>query len=244
MTPEQITVPRAAKAVSEQPEPEGRQFDPRTALEHARAMERYVDSFNGHKFSVLDDVDRQNLAVALDNLQETAAMLLNIAERAKAERNALQAERDEFLGYWKLAAAKNREMQSAIEALQAENERLKDQFTRLKKMIDDGSIHERTYSAGIKLERRNAELQAKLDAIQKQEPVAYSVGNTLKWHEGKGAVNVQLYASPKALEPLTSDAVKVLCSEADYTHASAQEKADFINWIRHGEKAHGIGSQQ
>lgn len=54
---------------------------------------------------------------------------------------------------------------AAIESLQAENERLKDQFTRLKKMVDDGSIHERTYSAGLELERMNTKLRAERDAL-------------------------------------------------------------------------------
>lgn len=58
------------------------ELDPRTALEQARAMKRYVESFNGQKWSpTLDSVDRQNLATALDNLLETAAMLLNMADR-------------------------------------------------------------------------------------------------------------------------------------------------------------------
>lgn len=56
---------------------------------------------------------------------------------------------------------------------------------------------------GLRAERDA--LQAKLDELQRQEPVAYSVGNTLKWHEGKGMTNAQLYAAPKALEPLTDD---------------------------------------
>jgi hypothetical protein len=59
------------------------ELDPRTATETARRMLAYVQAFNGEKFSpVFDDIDRQNLATALDNLEETAAMLLNMAERA------------------------------------------------------------------------------------------------------------------------------------------------------------------
>lgn len=57
------------------------QLDPRTASDQARAMLRYVDSYRGQKWSALDDPDRQNLAMALDHLMETAAMLLNMAER-------------------------------------------------------------------------------------------------------------------------------------------------------------------
>ena len=58
------------------------ELDPRTALEQARTMQRYVDAFNGQKFDpTFDEPDRLNLATALDNLQETAAMLLNMAGR-------------------------------------------------------------------------------------------------------------------------------------------------------------------
>jgi len=61
------------------------ELDPRTALEQARAMKRYVESFDGQKWGgVAESVDRQNLAVALDNLLETAAMLMNMAGRAAA----------------------------------------------------------------------------------------------------------------------------------------------------------------
>lgn len=58
----------------------------------------------------------------------------------------------------------------------------------------------------------------------------------------RGALEIEaLLAAPKALAPLGRDTVKVVMSEAGYTHESAQSKADFINGIRHGEKAHGIG---
>lgn len=51
----------------------------------------------------------------------------------------------------------------------------------------------------------------------------------------------ELDAAPKALAPLGRDTVKAVMSEAGYIHVSAQSKADFINGLRHGEKAHGIG---
>ncbi len=58
------------------------ELDPRTAREQASAMKRYVESYNGQKWSpALDSPDRQNLAAALDHLMETAAMLMNMAER-------------------------------------------------------------------------------------------------------------------------------------------------------------------
>jgi len=58
------------------------ELDVRSAIDQARKMKSYVDAFNGQSWSpAFDSVDRQNLATALDNLQETAAMLANVSER-------------------------------------------------------------------------------------------------------------------------------------------------------------------
>lgn len=38
-----------------------------------------------------------------------------------------------------------------------------------------------------------------------QEPVAYSVGRTLHWHEGNGVNDAQLYAAPPQRKPATID---------------------------------------
>ena len=45
---------------------------------------------------------------------------------------------------------------------------------------------------------------------------------------------------PQAREPLTREQVKALTKETGYDTASWQERADFINGIRHAEAAHGI----
>jgi len=109
------------------------------------------------------------------------------------------------------------------------------------------------------------ELQAKVDAMGKGEAVQFLCDATrfkVRQHEGDEAGRIYglpselngrwvalvaadddchlKLAAPKALEPLSREAVKALVAEADYTHASAQSKADFINGIRHSEKAHGI----
>jgi len=83
----QPTAPaRAAEATqpaaAEQADEHG-QLHPLTALEHARAMLRYVQNASaGQKFDpIFDDPERRNWAAALDNLEETAAMLLNMADR-------------------------------------------------------------------------------------------------------------------------------------------------------------------
>lgn len=42
-------------------------------------------------------------------------------------------------------------------------------------------------------------------------------------------------------QPLTKEQVKALCAEAGYLSGPVQHRADFINGLRHGERAHGIG---
>ena len=59
-------------------------------------------------------------------------------------------------------------------------------------------------------------------------------------------VRAMLAAAPKppAREPLTPSQVKEILKEAGYENSPAQERADFINGIRHGEIAHGITAAQ
>ena len=49
---------------------------------------------------------------------------------------------------------------------------------------------------------------------------------------------------PVALEPLTRERVKAICAESGYETATLQERADFINGIRHAERHHGIKGGQ
>lgn len=61
-------------------------LDPRVALAYARQMKDYCDSFAGRDWAMVmahGSVDEQNLAHALDNLIECAAMLMNVADRVK-----------------------------------------------------------------------------------------------------------------------------------------------------------------
>lgn len=88
------------KGTGKEPVAEGKaehgQLDPRTALEQARSMLRYVESYNGQKWSpALDSPDRQNLAQALDHLMETAAMLLNMADRLTTQPSPSEREASE-----------------------------------------------------------------------------------------------------------------------------------------------------
>ena len=59
-----------------------------------------------------------------------------------------------------------------------------------------------------------------------QEPVAYSVGRTLHWHEGKGVNDAQLYTTPPAAQPALPPmhasglvAIKTLLSRDPCAHA-------------------------
>lgn len=60
------------------------------AKETARTALRFLSSFNGDDFSfTMEDTpqpnDRRHLAIALDHLQELAAMVLNLADRVPFE---------------------------------------------------------------------------------------------------------------------------------------------------------------
>ena len=87
------------------------------------------------------------------------------------------------------------------------------------------------------------------EAIAKQpaqrEPFGYFKAEPFGWTDcaetDEGAV--ALYDRPQAREPLTREQVKALTKETGYDAASWQERADFINGIRHAEAAHGIKEQ-
>ncbi len=60
---------------------EPRDLDPQLAKDAAQRFRRYLAAFNGQRFDDADPV-KQNLAMALDHLEEASAMLLNLADRA------------------------------------------------------------------------------------------------------------------------------------------------------------------
>ena len=72
---------------------------------------------------------------------------------------------------------------------------------------------------------------------QAEAPAAYSIGNTLKWHEGKGLTNAQLYTAPQpvAREPLSHAQAKALVLK--YGN-------DPLNLVFQVELAHGIKGGQ
>lgn len=59
-----------------------------------------------------------------------------------------------------------------------------------------------------------------------------------------------LYTTPQPTQaqagavPLTREQVKAICVESGYETATLQERADFINGIRHAERHHGIKGDQ
>ena len=69
-------------------------LDPRTALAYAKRMKEYIEAFDGRDWAnvmIHGSPDEQNLAHALDNLTECAAMLMNMADRVASQRELLDA---------------------------------------------------------------------------------------------------------------------------------------------------------
>lgn len=65
----------------------GHDLDPRMALDYARRMKAYCEAFDDRDWANVmlhGSPDEQNLAHALDNLTECAAMLMNMAGRLSA----------------------------------------------------------------------------------------------------------------------------------------------------------------
>ena len=73
------------------------------------------------------------------------------------------------------------------------------------------------------------------------EPVAYSVGRTLHWHEGRGVNDAQLYAAPPQRKPLAEEALsKIIDAEIGFNSCVGWEE-DFARAI---ERAHGIKEEK
>ncbi len=50
-------------------------------------------------------------------------------------------------------------------------------------------------------------LRTAIEQAEKQEPVAYSIGRTLHWHEGRGVNDAQLYTPPAPAAPVQEECV-------------------------------------
>lgn len=102
-------------------------------------------------------------------------------------------------------------------------------------------IKVRTGAGAVKLVR--AALAKWCNQAQAEEPVAYSIGNTLKWHEGKGLTNAQLFAAPQpvAREPLTDEQIDTAWRSVDYKQPYDSFRIAVARAI---EAAHGIKGGQ
>lgn len=67
-----------------------------------------------------------------------------------------------------------------------------------------------------------------------QEPVAYSVGRTLHWHEGKGVNDAQLYLAPPQRKPLSTEQI------LDLFDSHNVYGTKWVEFARAVERAHGI----
>lgn len=124
-------------------------------------------------------------------------------------------------------------MQSAIDALQAENERLKAEKAGLEHVKNAFELQMQT-------------LQSQLDTMGKVEPVGFVAPHDLKTlREGYPATVVMLpsnkrteplYAAPKARTPLTDE--QIYFGQWDDGSGSS---ADFREGARFAERHHGIG---
>lgn len=181
-----------------------------------------------------------------------AAILAKLSERLNAKAMALLAENERLIADRDAAAVVSSELQETMQRIE----------TKVNELVADRDRLQRDFTY---MKQQRDALQTQLDAMQRQEPVAIP-----RWQDELIAKHPNsdrqywpdelmfkyacrevdayraylLYAYPKALEPLGRDTVKAVMSEAGYIHVSEQSKADFINGLRHGEKAHGIGSRQ
>ena len=87
------------------------------------------------------------------------------------------------------------------------------------------------------------DLTAHIDAPE-PEPVAYSVGNSLHWHTGKGVKNAQLYTLPAPAKPLTDEGILDIAVRHTVLFddlAIGYQSHKIIEFSRAIEAAHGIG---
>lgn len=69
------------------------------------------------------------------------------------------------------------------------------------------------------------------------EPVAYSVGRTLHWHQGRGVTDAQLYTTPPQRKPLTDEEIEPLDC---IPNVPGVLFGDIVKFARAVERAHGI----
>ena len=74
-------------------------------------------------------------------------------------------------------------------------------------------------------------------AEPEQEPVAYSIGRTLHWHDGKGVDDAQLFAAPTPRKPLSLDEIEALLWDGEKLRTN-------VEYARAIEIHHGITGEQ
>jgi cell division septum initiation protein DivIVA len=173
-------------------------------------------------------------------------MTKELIDRLKDQRDRDAAEHcpDEII-------ALQDEAMAAFEKLISENKQLREMYAGLKKMLDNGSIHERTYSAGIELERENADL-AFLAAQYKAERDALKAENERLNNLNQLAVS-QSETLLKQRDALAAKMVPLTDESMSHLAAITPRRSDetmHTYGVRVGravEAAHGIqakGSQQ
>jgi AcrR family transcriptional regulator len=84
----------------------------------------------------------------------------------RLEADCINRDRRETTGSIYAHEGSRKDLIDAIEALVAERDAMENRYTRLKVMVDDGSINGRMWSAGIESERQIVALEAERDALR------------------------------------------------------------------------------
>jgi DNA repair exonuclease SbcCD ATPase subunit len=218
--------------------------DLQSAIEalQAECAEHKENAMRNARQAVAFRAERDQLQAENERLKARTQTLIDEcntwAQELKNERRlSFRAERDA--------------LQSKLDTAIQSSAHWQHQCTELQAKVD-GYIADQQegISISVKQQAEINQLQSRLDAMDKGEAVAYSVGNTLKWHEGKGMTNAQLYAAPKALAPLTDEQIDAVISAADASlrrrlgSIRGQQITQFdgieAHVVRATEAAHGI----
>ena len=99
------------------------------------------------------------------------------------------------------------------------------------------TLHEAHVDAIKEWAQRAKFAEKKLAALAEPvEPVAYSVGRTLHWHEGKGVSDAQLFAASPQRKPLTREQAIALWADK----SDGPSNGEIVSFTRAIERAHGI----
>jgi hypothetical protein len=92
--------------------------------------------------------------------------------------------------------------------------------------------------------REEMDAAKRIEAEQQAEPFGYFKAEPFGWTDcaetDEGAVALYERPNQPAQQPLKPEQIKSLLDDAGYTRSSEYDRYNFINGIRHGERAHGI----